>query len=266
MKIKKKVIYAACSVPYYVDLAVSLNKKLGWEPCYWIGRKKTISKIINLKFKNVPFHDHHDAISLSKSPFILDENLYPIDTALIKKLIFCEKISIKMMDRFDNAGLMNYNARIKLYYKHISYWSYVLDTLKPDILFNSSAPHQVYDYILYELCKLKKIKTIMLGLGFDLNRLYLKSDIRVGSGVLFQMYKKVNYNNSRKLTFTKKVSDTLKKINANYEKAIPKRVQEQIYENKFTIYLNLVISLLKLPLKYIQLNYFQNQLIRVLFR
>ena len=84
MKIKKKVIYAACSVPYYVDLAVSLNKKLGWEPCYWIGRKKTISKIINLKFKNVPFHDHHDAISLSKSPFILDENLYPIDTALIK--------------------------------------------------------------------------------------------------------------------------------------------------------------------------------------
>lgn len=253
VKQKKKVIYASCSLPYYVDLAVSLNKKLGWEPCYWIGRKKNISQFIKLKFKNVPFHDHHDAIYLSKSPILSDKNLYPIDTKLIKKLLFCEKISIKMMDRIDNAGILNYDTRIKLYYKHISHWSYVIDTFKPDILFNSSAPHQIYDYILYELCKLKKVKTIMVGLGFDLNLLYLKNDLREGSGCLLPIYNRQKSRKIKRNDLKKSSLKVLDKIKTSYENAIPKRVHLQIHEKRINLYGELTLNFVKLPMKFIQL-------------
>ena len=37
-----KVIYAGFSLPFYIELALKLKKKILWDPCYWIGRKEKI--------------------------------------------------------------------------------------------------------------------------------------------------------------------------------------------------------------------------------
>jgi hypothetical protein len=48
----------------------------------------------------------------------------------------------------------------------VQHWDTALDRLKPDCVVNPRIPHMVYDYVLYELCRLRSIRH----LGFDYTR------------------------------------------------------------------------------------------------
>ena len=102
-----------------------------------------------------------------------------------------------------------------------------------------STPHQIYDYILYEICKFKGIKTIMFGLGFDLNLIYIKMT-KVGLGFAFE-----DYNKYLKKHITNKISKRSQLLIANiqnkYDDAIPKKVKDQIEQKSVNFNVSILL-------------------------
>lgn len=86
----------------------------------------------------------------------------PLDVTFLDKLKGCESTCLKMMDRYDDTnGLLTYQQRINLYHKVVKYWyNYILKHDVKACVF-TIVPHVVSDYILYNLCKLLGIKTMM---------------------------------------------------------------------------------------------------------
>ena len=103
----------------------------------------------------------HDAAKLALGDYDVDWNdIQPLDEELIESMSDCEAVALRMMDRHLHIPL--YNDRKRLYLKHLRYWNHVLNENKIDIFLSSAPPHEVYDFILYSLCKMKKIPTISL--------------------------------------------------------------------------------------------------------
>lgn len=106
----------------------------------------------------------------------LYEKAPPIDSDILAKMVVYEPEILKMMDR---DGTELYHIREEKYLKHLQYWNYILDTKEIDLFVLPHIPHLVYDYIIYCLCKIKKIKFIGAQYLFVPNYQYLIQDINV---------------------------------------------------------------------------------------
>ncbi|OGU62889.1 MAG: hypothetical protein A2V66_14840 [Ignavibacteria bacterium RBG_13_36_8] len=106
----------------------------------------------------------HSQISV-KLEYSVDWNkLIPLDEDLISKMYPCESIILRMIDRLPTPeGLYrSYDTRKKMYLKHLRYWNHILEEDKIDCVIFDIIPHVVYDYIIYELCKLKNIPVVVV--------------------------------------------------------------------------------------------------------
>lgn len=69
-----------------------------------------------------------------------------------------------MNRRFEKRMRMNFPGTLSEHYRmiinHILFWNTFLDEIEIKYFVMSDAPHEVYDYIIYELCKKKGICTI----------------------------------------------------------------------------------------------------------
>lgn len=102
------------------------------------------------------------AVLTHETHYELDQNsLIPLDANLIQEMADCEAVCLKMLDRDEVYGPMTYNRRKTIYLKHLRYWNHVIETDNVDLFITSNIPHVVYDFIIYSLCKLKGIKTIL---------------------------------------------------------------------------------------------------------
>lgn len=229
--ISKRVIFAACSVPAFVDMAVHLRSELGWEPCYWVGRPRVVDRLA-AEFPAAVFHDHGDAILACPPDACRDLPLPPLDESLLEQLAACESIVLRMMDRIDYACVLSHADRRKLYYDHLRYWSAVLDRYQPEILFNASTPHQVYDFVLQELCRLRGVRLVMFGLGFDLNLLFCKDDYRKGSGRIASLYAaRLSADEAGSVELSADIEARLARVSRSYNEAIPTLVANQLKDD-----------------------------------
>ncbi len=227
----KRVIFAACSVPAFVDMAVHLHRDLGWEPCYWIGRPRVVPGLA-AKFPAAVFHDHGDAIWARPSETCTGLKPPPLSESLLEQLALCESIVLRMMDRIDYACVLSHADRRNLYYAHLRYWSAVLDLYQPEILFNASTPHQVYDFVLQELCRLRGVRVVMFGLGFDLNLLFCKSDYREGSGRIGALCAaRLAAGEVGPVELSAEIEARLARVSRTYDEAIPTLVANQLKDD-----------------------------------
>ncbi len=227
----KRVIFAACSVPAFVDMAVHLRRDLGWEPCYWIGRPRVVGTLA-AEFPAAVFHDHGDAILARPPEACHDLPLPALDETLLEQLALCESIVLRMMDRIDYASVLDHADRRKLYYTHLRYWSAVLDRYRPDILFNASTPHQIYDFVLQELCCLRGVRVVMFGLGFDLNLLFCKDDYRQGSGRIGPLCAdRLAAGEAGPVELSADIEARLARVGRSYDEAIPTLVANQLKDD-----------------------------------
>jgi len=181
-----KVLYAACSIPAWVDMAEQLKRENGWIPCYWIGRSR-VESMVRSYFPDVVFHDHLQAVKGQLPAEGRSLHLPALDSKLLIDLAYHEVIALNMMDRLDVIGL-TFQERRRFYHWSLRYWSAVLDHFQPDIYFNPSTPHQVYDYVLYILCRRRGIKTILFSDPFAINFLYPMEDFKAGSPRILKSY------------------------------------------------------------------------------
>ncbi|MDD5005760.1 MAG: hypothetical protein PHS93_04575 [Candidatus Omnitrophica bacterium] len=155
-----RAIFAECSEPFWVDVAKHLEKEDGWEICYWIGGAR-VADVIKKAFPDAVFHNNMNAIRGIRPSNCPQFTLPALDQTLLQDLSIHESTVFNMLERMDPGNAFTYQERLRLYYFQIKYWLAVLDYYKPDVVVFPTTPHEVFDYILYMLCKRKRIKTVM---------------------------------------------------------------------------------------------------------
>jgi hypothetical protein len=93
----------------------------------------------------------------------------PLDAACIEGMRHCEAVYEEMIDRYTDkmqpyrlSGDIPHAERRKRYFDHLRYWNDLLDAKKIDFVLLFHVPHQGYDYVLYGLCKFKRIPVLFL--------------------------------------------------------------------------------------------------------
>ncbi|MBM3231398.1 hypothetical protein FJZ28_03670 [Candidatus Peregrinibacteria bacterium] len=93
-------------------------------------------------------------------PGVQWSDITPIDEELIEKMRPCEAMFLKMIGRYAPYGDVAYEERKRQYLLHLRYWNHMLDAKKIDLYVQRGVPHQCYDLVIWDLCKLKGIRTI----------------------------------------------------------------------------------------------------------
>ena len=106
----------------------------------------------NLRKYNIP--------AVTWGDYSVDENdLIPLDAEVLEEMQDCEVIVLKMMDRLEFMRELNYAFRKQVYLRHLRYWNDRLTNVPFSVFLSSNIPHEVFDYVLYCLCKKKNIPT-----------------------------------------------------------------------------------------------------------
>ena len=87
----------------------------------------------------------------------------PLDSDIMEKMVECETVVLKMMERLEPGGIdvRSYQKRKEIYLCHLRYWNHVIEAKQVNLAIFATVPHMMYDYVIYSLCKLKKIETLM---------------------------------------------------------------------------------------------------------
>jgi len=85
-----------------------------------------------------------------------------------------------------------FDDRMQQYLRHMKYWSYILDNYKIDSFISMGHPHEVFDYIIYTLCKIKGIKSVYFAQTGIPGRVQLLENIESNEGWLFDNSKDVS--------------------------------------------------------------------------
>jgi hypothetical protein len=212
-----KVIYSGCSNKVWLDVAQILMDQFDWQPCYWIGYVPWIEVAFRERFKQVPFHGDVAAVLGVPAPEFDQLRTAVLDQALLERLSVCELNAIKMMDRMDALGSFSYPERERHYRRLVAYWLAVLENLQPDLVFFVDIPHMVYDYVLYELCRMRNIPTLMFEASNILGLSYLRDTID-GDTVLVREYRRLlGSNNDQPVFLSQEIEDSLAALKGTYQ-------------------------------------------------
>jgi hypothetical protein len=140
------------------------------------------------------------ALRLGRYPGIDWNTITPLDEELMEKMSKAETIFLSMVERYALHGDMTYARRKRQYLQHLRYWNHVLETEKIGLFLLFTSPHQCYDYVIYELCKLKGIPVYNLEHCCCLPGFFLTSDFERSAeelGPAFEQLKQ-EYANPKK--------------------------------------------------------------------
>lgn len=235
-----KVFFDECSVPFWIDIANRLKNQHNWEPCYWTG-DPGFEQHVKKVFPNVIFHSNLDAIKGIPASSYKDLELPVLDQIVLRNLAYCESITLHMMNRMDRNGTFSFEERDQLFKRYVRYWSAIIDKHTPDVVVFPVSPHLIYDYVLYYLCKQKKIHTILFEQTSLDGWIYPEEHFEDGSTQLKNNYQKLV--NMWKLGQLKNISLSddatlhLKKLTSDYSAAVPFYMKDQFEQNNIPLYL-----------------------------
>jgi len=87
--------------------------------------------------------------------------LLPLDEKLMEAMRPCEAVFMNLMTRLEFARTIPYAERRRLYFLHLRYWNDYLERHKINLLLAGIIPHEIPDYVIYGLCKHKRIPTLL---------------------------------------------------------------------------------------------------------
>ena len=231
VKILKKIIYQSCQ-DYHLELASAMEES-GWLPIYCLTNSVTNERVKD-KFPEVVCHDQYDAIKGIPPKEHADLELLPLCPEILKKMESYERSALRMLDRNDShVHNFLHVERVRFYKKILAYWITVLSKLKPDIVVFQEEPHLCYDYVLYGVCKVLNIRTIMFIRTMLENRMFAVNSFEEGSQAINEHYQKeLRAGNAKALELPKILHDYLSVIRGNYEDVISLHLWDQIDEVK----------------------------------
>jgi hypothetical protein len=156
-----RAVYSTCWADPWIKIASSLKNSHRIEPIYWIGYDDDNSEhIIKLSFPNIIYHRYFDAWK-GIFPDGLKEQYEPINIDFLNDFAGYELQAIKMMDRMDSdQHSFSFIERQRHFRNLIRKWFSIINIIKPDLVISAVVPHRVYDYVLFLVCKHKRIPFI----------------------------------------------------------------------------------------------------------
>ncbi|OHA13824.1 MAG: hypothetical protein A2909_00890 [Candidatus Tagabacteria bacterium RIFCSPLOWO2_01_FULL_39_11] len=161
------------------EVAKELQKQ-SHKIAYWTYTGAGAETIINEKeFPGVIKHSHEDAIAGLPAKGVDISHFLPPGEDLIAKLYETESAVLSMMNKkYKDIGV---SERKQIYFDLVRYWYGVIQALKPDVVIYSDIPHTVYDFIIFSICELLNIKTVMFERVVQFDRMLLMNDYKIGS-------------------------------------------------------------------------------------
>lgn len=185
----KNVFYIGFKEFFHIDLAKKLQKNKNFIPRYWTANDQH-EQLIKKNFPNISFQKNLFAVRgyIEKE---FEKEFEKFNSKLTSnKLSKIKKISNYMLERFNWNGSFS-DIEKKILIEHlIKYSEFLVEKMKPDIVFFSEVPHFVYDYILYEICKIMKIKTLIFAYTNISGYSFVMDNIWTTSKKLDFLYKK----------------------------------------------------------------------------
>jgi hypothetical protein len=228
----KKVFYT-CYQPYLVDMARRLHKEKGWMPVYWFTEEvlwPEISKELKSEFPDTIFHHYNDAIKGKWPEQAKQIPILAADNELLEQMSKYESTIMALFDRNDLLGVFKYSERVTCYHDQLEYWNSVLEFLKPDLVVLEAIPHQVCDFLIYRLAKLKGIKTIMFNGTFFLDSISTMESYETGQDEVIAEYKQLLSKSETDTVLSAKTEEYLKKFLGKYEDNLRYDVKEGLDE------------------------------------
>lgn len=169
------------TLPELAKIVLEVKNK-GHQILYWSG--VNLNLVNKSNFPETIFHDHFEALAGKPAPSIDDSRFVPPEAKLLKELYETESIILTMMNK--KYSYLSVTERKHLYYHLIKYWRGVIQKFKPDAIVFMSIPHTVYDFVIYSLAKLFKIKTIMFDFTWVSDRFFVLNDYIKGGTYINQ--------------------------------------------------------------------------------
>ena len=154
-----KVVFTECSEPFWVDVAARLQQEHGWEPCYWTAMPR-VRDAVAKHFPDAVFHPTLDAVRAIPASGV-EGVAAALDAPLLRAMAPYELEALVMMDRMDIGASFLFGERLRHYNRLASYWLGVLRTRRPDLVVFQTIPHIIYDFVLYGLCRVLGVPTVM---------------------------------------------------------------------------------------------------------
>lgn len=223
-------IFYGGSQDYFIDLAVLLNEKYGWVPVYWLTDEKQSKKIMSL-FDGVKTHDYIDSIKGIGFDGFDPSTMTTVCPDILVSLYAVEANALLMMERNDsNSNSFFYRERIELYHYLVSFWCSVLCSYKIDYVIFEEEPHQASDYVLYKICQVLNIKTILFVRTISSLGILPAWDFETRSNFLSTFYlrnvEKVLCGKNVKIST--EVLEYFSKLNGQYEKVLADHLWDQV--------------------------------------
>ena len=153
-------------VSYFCDVMNIMKEKWGWLVMYAVEGDVNSVQANKLKdfFPGVLMHGMTHAILGLAHNEILSSPYEPLDKLILDEFSDSEARSLKMMDRISGGSVdsFSYFERVRLYHRLLSFYLKLFDDIKPDLVMFPSVPHMNYDFIMYEVCKKRNIRTFIL--------------------------------------------------------------------------------------------------------
>lgn len=182
-----RAFYLGFHAPLWMDAFAELRRRGVLTPLYWTASQARLAEI-RRDYPGVVAQDVVEAIRGIPAPEAARLPQRPLEAELLHQLAWQQCTALSMMDRMDPGGAFLYPERVRLYHRHLRYWSAILDHLRPQVVLFPVTPHAIYDYVVYGLCKLRGIPTLMVGTtGF--NRFYLFWDMEAGPEDILAAYR-----------------------------------------------------------------------------
>ncbi|MDP6576009.1 MAG: hypothetical protein QF755_06005 [Candidatus Peribacteraceae bacterium] len=97
---------------------------------------------------------HYEGLDLNQ--------LLPLDEELIDAMRPTEAVFMNLVTRLEYAREFTYDERKRMYYLHLRLWNDFIEKNKINVAIFGIMPHEIPDYVIYGLCKIKKIPTLIL--------------------------------------------------------------------------------------------------------
>ncbi len=182
-----RAFYLGFHASVWMDAFALLRQRGVLTPLYWTTSAKRLDEI-RRDYPDVVAQDLMQAIRGIPAPETSGLPQNPLEAETLHQLAWQQCIALSMMDRMDPGGAFSYPERIRLYYRHLRYWSAMLGQLRPQVVLFPVTPHAIYDYVVYGLCKLRGIPTLMVGTT-SFNRFYLFWDMESGPEDVLAAYR-----------------------------------------------------------------------------
>ena len=236
-------IYSCCIADPFLKVAQKLELEFYLKPVYWIGDimsgnpASTDEDLVRDAYPALPFQRYLDAwrgVFPDEIERKATETYLEID---FLRIFSSEELqALSMMDRLDyDRHSFIYMERERYYISLVKKWLACIDLYKPDVVISAVNPHRVFDYVLYLVCKHKKIRYISFQWSMERGRIYpleYFSEKDVMNRLLDDDYEL----NLKKDTHEFELPDDIKKnylsLTSDYETAIPKYMKVHNVDDK----------------------------------